>query len=435
MNRLLRLFGWPDRATATMAVALYLFMSVSFAALGVIVARSQAEAFGPVRLSLFVAFLLAHIALHWFSLRLLAPGGPKTRQKRIAYCLTQSAIVVVISVLTLEQRLSVGMWATLMAETAALLWPEWRVIVLSACFYLGVMALNMILVWGSQEFVDSLPLSAVLFGGILLYALLLAREGRTRYAAQTLVQELEAAQRQLTEYAEKVEELTIGQERQRMAREMHDTLAQGLAGVILQLEAADGHLEKGRPAEARGVVQQAIQRSRQTLHEARRAIQALRSSALDQKDLVAALASEVSEFEASSGVPATFVVEGKPGPVSPDAAQQVLRIVQEGLSNVGRHARARHVQVKLVQNGHNLQLLVQDDGRGFDADAAMQRPDCFGLQGMHERAQRIGAALRVESAPLGGTTLVLSLECAPEPERGPGQGPIAGAGAGEESSP
>jgi len=197
---------------------------------------------------------------------------------------------------------------------------------------------------------------------------------------------------------------------------MHDTLAQGLAGVIMQLEAADGHLESNRPAEARVLVEQAMQRARQTLHEARRAIQALRSAALEQQDLAAALATEVAQFEAASGVAADFVVEGKPGPIAPNAAQHVLRILQESLSNVGRHAQARQVRVRLVQGDAKIQLIVQDDGKGFDVEAAMRRAECFGLQGMHERAQRLGATMRLESTPLEGTMLVLSLEDAPKTE-------------------
>jgi NarL family two-component system sensor histidine kinase YdfH len=436
MHRLYRVFGWPDKATATMAVAFYLFMSVAFAGLAGFVARSVGAALGPVRLSLFSVLLLAHTVLHWFGLRLI--WGERKSRGRVAYCGVQAGLIVAISVLTSHQQITIGLWVTLLAETAALLWPEWRPMVLSAVLYLGLMTLSMALLWGFRELAPWIPYTALGIGGLLLYALVLVREGWTRLKAQALVRELKIAQSQLQEYALQLEELTISQERQRMAREMHDTLAQGLAGVILQLEAVDSHLESNRPAEARAVVQKAMQRARQTLHEARRAIQALRSAALEQKDFAAALASEVSQFEATSGVPADFVVKGEPGPISPDVAQDVLRIVQESLSNIGRHAQARHAQVRLVQSGAELQLIVKDDGRGFDARAAMQRPECFGLQGMHERAQRIGASLSIESAPQGGTTVLLSFKDTPEPGREPDQprlsGLVEGGSAGEELS-
>ncbi len=425
-----QLFGWPDRATATMTATLYLFMSISLVILGVHVARSEATAVGPVRLSLFAVLLLVHIGLHWFALRLLRFDQPKVWQRRLAYGAAQAALILAISLLTVHRELTLGLWVALLVETVALLWPDWRAIVVSAGFLLGLVALNVVLLWGFPELVRSLPQIGLLFGGISVFALFLVREGWTRLNAEALVRQLETAQRQLQEYADQVEELTISQERQRMAREMHDTLSQGLAGVILQLEAADGYLESNRPAQAQAVVGQALRRARQTLHEARRAIQALRSVALEQKGFAVALAGEVSEFEAASGVSAELLVEGQPGALSPDTAHDLLRIVQESLSNVGRHAQASHVQVRLVQSGATLQLVVCDNGRGFDVAAASQRPDCFGLQGMRERAQRIGAVLKLESAPHAGTTVTLRLGGALGPECVQDFRPLAGVRAG-----
>jgi NarL family two-component system sensor histidine kinase YdfH len=413
-QRLYRLFGWTDRATASIAVVFYLIMSIAFAVLGVNFVRSQSSAMEPIRWWLFAVLLAVHSVLHWFGLRLIS-GETRSWRRQVAYCVIQAGLVVSISVLTSEQDITIALWITLLAETAALLWPEWRSIVLSASFYLCLLALNVILMWGIVELVELLPTTGLLIGGFLLYALVLVREGWSRQKAQTLVQQLERTQSQLKEYAEQVEELTISQERQRMARELHDTLAQGLTGLILQLEAADSHLESERPAEAQSIVQLAMKRARETLHEARRAIQALRSAALDQNNLAAALAGEVAQFEARSGIEAAFSFEGKPEPISSNVAQNVLRIVQESLSNVVRHAQAHHVEVRLVQNGPRLRLVVKDDGKGFDVQAAMGRQECFGLQGMHERAGRIGATLWVESTPQGGTELILSLQGTPEP--------------------
>ena len=415
MPRLYRLFGWPDTATATMAVAFYVLMSIAFGVLAAVTVRAVGAAMGPVRRSGFAVLLSAHTILHWFALRLLS-GEAKSWIGRVAYCVIQAGLIIAISLLTTYRDITLGLWVTLLAETVALLWPEWWAMVLSAVFYLVLMDVDMILLWGWQEAVQFLPTYGLAFAGVSVFALVLARETRNRLAAQTLVRQLEAAQRQLQEYAEQVEELTISHERQRMAREMHDTLAQGLVGVLLQLDAADSHLESNRPAEARVLVKQAMQRARQTLHEARRAIQALRSGALEQRDLAAALAAEIAQFEVTSGVTADFVFEGEPEVIEPNVAQHVLRIVQESLSNIGRHAQARHVRVRLVQSDPKIQLIVQDDGKGFDIEAAMLRAECFGLQGMYERAQRLGATLRLESAPREGTMLVLSLEDMPKPD-------------------
>jgi len=394
---------------AAMAIAFYSFMSIVFGALALLTVRSAGASMGPVRLSVFAVLLLVHTILHWFAPRLnLAKGTSSV--VRVVYYVLQAGLVFVISLLTADRILSLALWVTLLAETVAMLWPAWQAMALSAAFYYGLMALNATFLLGLEELVRAVPAAALVLVGVLLYTLSLTREAWSRMKAQELLQELRTAQSRLQAYADQIEELTISHERQRMAREMHDTLAQGLAGVIMQLEAADGYLESDRPADARVLVGRAMQRARQTLHEARRAIHALRSAALEQRDLAGALAAEVSQFEVTWGVASDFVFEGQTEQIEPNVAQHVLRIVQESLSNVGRHAQARHVQVRLVQSGPQLQLVVQDDGKGFDVDAAMLRPECFGLQGMHERAQRLGATLRLKSAPQEGTMLVFILE-------------------------
>ena len=412
MHRLYHALGWKDTRTATLAAAAYLFMSISFAVLGGLVVKSGASALGLARLSLFWSLLGAHTILHWFGLRLITLK-PNARAWQIAYCLAQAGLVFAISLVISQVGIVLGLYVVLAVEVASLLWPDALAMSLSVVFFVVLFVLNTVLVAGLPALVQSLPLAGPIVAGLLLYSLLLVREIWTRERAQTLVRELEMAKSRLQEYADQVEELTISQERQRMAREMHDTLAQGLAGVILQLEAADAHLEHDRLGEARAIVELAAQRARQTLHESRRAIQALRSPALEQKDLAGALAAVVADFESASGVSVDLVVDGDAARVGPDVAQDVLRIVQEGLSNVRRHAQARHVKIELMQRDHRIRLVLHDDGRGFDVERAMQRPECFGLQGMSERANRIGAALRVESNPQRGTTLVLTFEGTP----------------------
>jgi len=225
-----------------------------------------------------------------------------------------------------------------------------------------------------------------------------------------MVQELEIAHRQLQEYAAQVKELTISQERERMARELHDTLAQGLAGLILQLEAADSHLETGNSERAQAVVQQAMGRARMTLHEARRAIQALRPMALEQGNLIDALGREVDQFVADTGTHATFEVEGGLFDVPPDLAQDALRIVQESLTNVAHHAQASRVRVRVTRSEGAYQVVIQDDGVGFDLNDELEQPGRFGIAGMRERAQHMGAILHVASAPGEGTRITLEFD-------------------------
>jgi NarL family two-component system sensor histidine kinase YdfH len=239
----------------------------------------------------------------------------------------------------------------------------------------------------------------------VVYVVLFNRQVEARQRAQVLHEELESAHLRLREYADQVEELTLGRERERMGRELHDTLAQGLAGLIMQLEAIDSHLAGGGTERARALVQQALQRSRTTLHEARRVIQALRASSLDGGDLIKALRQEAGGFEASNGIPCRFEVDADALVVPAERAQEILRIVQEGLSNAARHARATRVGVRLWQRQGEMHVVVTDDGGGFDPDGTA--PGGFGLAGMRERAARLGGSLRVTSATGGGTTVEL----------------------------
>ncbi|UCC61816.1 MAG: sensor histidine kinase [Anaerolineae bacterium] len=365
----------------------------------------------PARLVLFTALMLAHAGLHWFGPHLAVSARQANRWGwMLAYFVVQGALVFAIGRLTQLQGLIMGLYFALVGESAGAFWPELRAITLAAAFYIGLMTLNIVMLWGWQTLAQISPMLAGMAVFVIVYVLLYVRQVEARKRAQEMVQELEIAHRRLQEYAAQVKELTVSQERQRMARELHDTLAQGLAGLILQLEAADSHLENSNPARAQAVVQQAMERARTTLHEARRAIQALRPAELEQGNLIDALGQVIDQFAAQAGVRMTFDVNAGPLVVPPDVAQDVLRIVQESLTNVGRHAQASHVRVRLARQGEGLQIVIEDDGLGFDPAEASTQPGCFGLAGMQERAQRLGGELRVESERGQGTRVVLAVE-------------------------
>jgi NarL family two-component system sensor histidine kinase YdfH len=237
---------------------------------------------------------------------------------------------------------------------------------------------------------------------VVAYVALYMRQADAREQAQTLLTELEAANRQLSEYAAQVEDLTITAERQRMARELHDTLSQGLAGLILQLEAADAHLSKEHPDRAQKIVADAMEQARETLADARRAIGNLRSSLDSVPGLEQALEAEVKRFESATGLPCEFEFQLKSE--LPDSIVEIgLRIVSEALTNVARHAQASHAWVMVEETENQLRLEVRDDGRSFDPEAV--EAGHYGLLGMHERARLVGGRLEVSSEPEGGTAI------------------------------
>jgi len=361
-----RLAGTSDEELAAGGPFYLILYLVMAAAYGLVVATDESMR-QPIPLALFTVLMLIHGGLRLFFFRMA-----HRRRWTLAYLLFQAVLVFAIGYLTQLEGLIMGLYLALVGESAGILWPDRRAIALAAISYIVLLVLNIITVWGVDVLVEMVLVLALLLAFVLVYVISYIRQVQAREDAQVLLQELEEAHRQLKEYAAQVEALTISQERQRMARELHDTLAQGLAGLILQLEAVDSHLEAGNQARAQAVVQQAMQRARTTLHEARGAIQALRPAALEQGNLAEALGHEVEQFSTTSGIQATFEVSGAPPAVAPETALDILRIVQEALSNTARHAQASHVLVRLVTDGQGLQVVVEDDGLGFDPSAAWE---------------------------------------------------------------
>jgi NarL family two-component system sensor histidine kinase YdfH len=358
----------------------------------------------PARLVLLTALVVGHGVLYWIS-------EPYAGRRRWwpAYFPVQIALIFGIGLMIPGHWLLIALTMALVGQAAGALWPELRLIAVIAVICCALLIVNLILAWGTEAAVQFLPVLALILAFVLVYVVLYGRQAQARQHAQDLLRELETTHRQLRTYAERVEELTISRERERMARELHDTLAQGLAGLILQLEAADGHLEQGDSAAAQVVVQQAMRRARTALDEARRAIQALRAATLEERSLVDALGREVEQFAERTGTRAVLDIGARPPEVSAETAQDILRIVQESLSNVARHAEADHVLVRLAGTAEVLHVLVRDDGVGFDPADAADRPGCLGLAGMRERAQHMGGSLTVESKQGRGTTVELRI--------------------------
>ncbi|WP_131738223.1 sensor histidine kinase [Actinomadura roseirufa] len=202
-------------------------------------------------------------------------------------------------------------------------------------------------------------------------------------------------------------EAGVADERGRLAAEIHDTLAQGLTGIIAQLQAAaDG----SDLATTRDHVQRASALARHSLGEARRSVQDLGPGQLEHDPLPAALEKIVKVWSAETGVRGEFTVTGEVEPLHAEIEAALLRIAQEALANVARHAGARRTGVTLSFMDDEVSLDVRDDGSGFDPSAPPVRDGGglgggFGLTGMRARAERVAGTLVLESAPGLGTAL------------------------------
>lgn len=217
-------------------------------------------------------------------------------------------------------------------------------------------------------------------------------------------QELTLANEKLRQHATALEQLTISRERNRLARELHDTLAHSLSAVSVQLEAVDSMLETS-PAEAHRLLTKALAQTRSGLAETRRAMQSLRASPLDDLGLRLALQS-LAEVTAQRGGLQLDLNLAEIGELPPTTEQNLYRIAQEALTNVLKHANASRLAVTLQRVAEKTRLVVHDDGIGFDP-AMARRNGHFGLDGIEERATLIGGTVTVQSQPGSGTTVEL----------------------------
>jgi PAS domain S-box-containing protein len=204
-------------------------------------------------------------------------------------------------------------------------------------------------------------------------------------------------------------ESAVVAERNRMARDIHDTLAQGFTGVILQLEAAKGAAANNNLPVLFERIEQASDLARSSLGEARRSVQALRPRSLSDGTLFTALDGLLKRMSEGTSLSADFRVEGEPRPLIADWEEALLRVTQESLTNTIKHARARSFQASLSFRPTDIQLRLVDDGRGFELG---KETDGFGLIGMKERVTQIGGQFAIRSKAGEGAEILVILGAA-----------------------
>ncbi len=195
-------------------------------------------------------------------------------------------------------------------------------------------------------------------------------------------------------------------ERNRLARDIHDTLAQGFTGVIVQLEAAEDATSQGLGSEAMEHVRRAGLLARESLREARRSVRGLRPQALDEQDLCEALDTLLGKMTVGTALKATLSVAGRMPLLPPDWEEHLLRISQEVLTNALRHARATEFAVRLASEATGIRLELRDNGCGFDFAG---KHDGFGLIGICERVEGMGGEFSLNSTAGKGTLILITL--------------------------
>jgi signal transduction histidine kinase len=197
-------------------------------------------------------------------------------------------------------------------------------------------------------------------------------------------------------------------ERTRIAQELHDTLLQGFLSASMQLQVAETHLPYDWPAKT--MIGEVLDLMQSAIEDGRNAVRGLRSWQVETSDLAQAFSRIPQELAIHRHIDYRVIVEGQPRPLHPVVRDEVYRIAREAVVNAFRHSRARGIQVELKYGSGQLQILVRDDGCGIDPQVLHSgREGHWGLSGMRERAERIGAGLKLWSRSVGGTEVELSV--------------------------
>jgi signal transduction histidine kinase len=358
-------------------------------------------------------FLLGYLSWPWLCDRLGTVYLPVA-------LLVASCGPIVAQAVTVALRLRQGVpaasatqdvWQLILVLFGPLILVSWQYNLISVAVYCVSTALLDLVLYLILAYAGGIRYAGVL-GLVFVRSLLFALVGfvvvRLVRAQREQRQALARANAQLAHYATTLEQLATSRERNRLARELHDTLAHTLSGVAVQLEAARA-LWAGDPEGAQDMVTRSLAATRDGLREARRAIQSLRASPLQDLGLALAVRTLATSTAERAGLSLSLQVSDEVGDLTPVVEQGVYRIAGEALENAARHAAASQVTVRLARAGGRLMLTVADDGCGFDATEPVEE-DRYGLRGMRERAGMMGGALDIESQPGTGTTVRLTVE-------------------------
>jgi len=370
--------------------------------LSFITIQNSPEMANPIRRGVFIILIIIHLALHWSSGIIFYK-----RPLLFPYFLVQTSFVVSLVLLSNKTEMVYALIFPMIGEILGLYREQLVLASLFTAGLLGVGALLLVKILGEYAFSAvfmTIPLAAF----VITFVLLFLREVDAKQEAQELIKELQAAQKQLIEYADQAERLILIAERERLARELHDTLSQGLTGLVLQLEAALSHLETGKEARAKEIIQLAVNRAREALAESRQAIHGLREKTSTSQDLMMIIKQEIDQFTRVSGIACSL--DGQVSPfLHPQTISNLHRLITEALANITHHAQAKHASIRLYETETNQVIEIKDDGIGFDAAQATNNSGHYGLIGMQERARLISAQFQIDTTIGKGTLVKVSI--------------------------
>jgi signal transduction histidine kinase len=282
-------------------------------------------------------------------------------------------------------------------------WPYMLLIVLA------ITALNLGMIWSFPS-PEPAPFRGALTATLIQAVVFLAVGFTISFLITRLRNQqksLEEANIRLTHHASTLDHLATSRERNRLARELHDTLAHTLSGLSVQLETIKAYWDVDQQM-ARSSLEKSLTTARSGLEETRRALKALRASPLDDLGLAQAIRSMAEDQAARAKLHLDLTITDQVPSLSPDVEQGIYRIIQEALTNVVNHAHARNLTVKLELVEGKIKVTVLDDGVGFEVEKN-RKSNHFGLNSMQERAQLVGGQLSISSQSGQGTIVLLTI--------------------------
>jgi signal transduction histidine kinase len=371
---------------------------------GALVALLQASPSGAAGIALVIGGTLAWLILfRIFSSRTLTVGQAT---------LLHLTMIAVAFLVLFACWLGAGFDWLLPLATVALLpfrIPLVRAVLFALLVWVGTVALLSLLVLPGRrdQLMFTLTTLTPAFLFCFLFPLAVRREGIERVRAEALVKELEAAQRQLRAFAAESEELAVARERNRMAREIHDTLGHYLTILAVQLETAL-KMEEQSDARLHAELVEARRAAAECLTEVRRSVAALRPTDLATLSLPDALARLVSEYEAlDPDIEIALDAEGATDTLDLERRLTLYRCAQEALTNIRKHAGASRALLRLRADEHQVELLILDNGRG--ASSGPEAATGFGLSGIRERVALLGGASSTGPEPGKGWRVRVTL--------------------------
>lgn len=375
----------------------YVFISLLLGVIAAIGLKDLWNAGATAYAAACAVLFLLHVGLYWLNLMQF-----ESLRWWVFYYFTQTLLIIALVSIPYGTSINLTILGSAVISIigeALGLWGNTRRALLLGLFYFGLTLVLLLRLVNPGDLGAALSTLLINGGFIVLFMVVLNQQLAERQKAVDLAESLESANAKLAASAAKIEALTLQNERQRMARELHDTLAQGVAGLVLQLEAVKAHLGANRAERAAAIVEQALTRARSTLAESRAAIDDLRAA---PTSLGEAVREKAERFTQSTGIPCGVQISVEENQFPVETTQHALNILDEALTNVTRHAQANQAQVTLSIQPLEFEMEIRDNGKGFDTN--QQINGHYGLLGMRERARLAGGTLNIDSNE-GGTRI------------------------------